>query len=683
MRYLYAFFLFSLLCVWPNAATAAQTTSEIIISEINWAGSTASIADEWIELYNPNGEDVDIGGWILTGSATGGEAILIADDVVIEAESTLLVANYDLESEKTTLVNSPDLTTSSLSLSNSSFEILLTTPDGLVIDEATLLAGSSTPSVSQERDLTTLEWRDTEISMNLTDELQMGTPGWVDEEEEEAGPLPSTPEDPEQEPEQEPEPETLPEEEPLTSPCTPAPAEPVDPEPIEEAEEPVEIKEPDVEEEPATGGTPEPEDLEEPEEVIVLSFLPNDIMINEIVSDPTEGDEWIELFNPGESIVDLNAWTIEDRAGRDTILQGVILPGSYVVIQDPNGALNNDGDDVILKDPNGQIIHSVSYDDSPPIKGESYAVDSNDEWMITTILTPGQENLFPEVEELVTEPETSPEPEAKIEVEETSEPAPTEEPVEEKVHTIVAVAAAPELAKEQVTKVSATASKKVDENQTIIGVVTALPETFGRQVAFIEGVQLYFYHANWPELSLGDVLSVTGEASSNRGEPRLKIASTEDIVILSHSNLSEEEVEISNIGSDNEGRLVTVHGSMLNREGDKMTFHDDSGEILIVSHVNSGIRWTDYDGVDLAITGVVRVIEGEPRIYPRSKEDVQDSPAGEVFSEQDENVPIAASTKQKPWLGLGLVALSGGSLAYWYVRERKRQKLLSFSHATK
>jgi hypothetical protein len=380
MRYLYAFFLFSLFSLWPNAASAVEATEQIYISEINWAGSSASIADEWIELYNPNGEDVDISGWILTGSATSGEAILIADAVIIGAESTLIIANYDLDSEKTTLTIEPDLVTSSLSLSNSSFEILLTTPEGLVIDEATKLAGSSTPSVSQERDLSTLEWHDAETSMNLSDALQMATPGWAKET---AGPLPSTPEDPEEE--LIPEPEEIPEdeeeappaEEPIVEPCMPAPTEP----------------EPD--EEPAIGGTPETEDLEEAEEVLIVSFLPNDILINEIVSNPMDGEEWIEIFNPGNTIVDLNAWTIEDRTGRDTVLEGIILPGSYMIIEDPNGTLNNDGDDVILKDPNGQIIDQVSYDEDPPGKGESYARIAESAWMITNIITPGQENVFP------------------------------------------------------------------------------------------------------------------------------------------------------------------------------------------------------------------------------------------------------------------------------------------------
>jgi hypothetical protein len=38
----------------------------IVINEVAWAGTVASTADEWIELYNPLEEAVDLTGWTLT-----------------------------------------------------------------------------------------------------------------------------------------------------------------------------------------------------------------------------------------------------------------------------------------------------------------------------------------------------------------------------------------------------------------------------------------------------------------------------------------------------------------------------------------------------------------------------------------------------------------------------------------
>ena len=38
----------------------------IVINEVAWAGTAASTYDEWIELYNPSEETVDLTGWTLT-----------------------------------------------------------------------------------------------------------------------------------------------------------------------------------------------------------------------------------------------------------------------------------------------------------------------------------------------------------------------------------------------------------------------------------------------------------------------------------------------------------------------------------------------------------------------------------------------------------------------------------------
>ncbi len=48
-----------------NALTSAYP-SHMVINEVAWGGTRASTHDEWVELYNPGPEDVDLTGWILT-----------------------------------------------------------------------------------------------------------------------------------------------------------------------------------------------------------------------------------------------------------------------------------------------------------------------------------------------------------------------------------------------------------------------------------------------------------------------------------------------------------------------------------------------------------------------------------------------------------------------------------------
>ena len=40
-------------------------SSNIIINEVAWMGTTASANSEWIELYNPSNSEVDLTGWTL------------------------------------------------------------------------------------------------------------------------------------------------------------------------------------------------------------------------------------------------------------------------------------------------------------------------------------------------------------------------------------------------------------------------------------------------------------------------------------------------------------------------------------------------------------------------------------------------------------------------------------------
>jgi hypothetical protein len=88
------------------------------------------------------------------------------------------------------------------------------------------------------------------------------------------------------------------------------------------------------------------------------------VVINEFVADPVSGnsaDEWIELYNPTSSPVNLNNWTITEGAGQVTVLSGTILPSGFFTIINPNGILNNDGDKLTLKDSGGIIVDMVAY----------------------------------------------------------------------------------------------------------------------------------------------------------------------------------------------------------------------------------------------------------------------------------------------------------------------------------
>jgi len=62
-----------------GAATGASAL-DVVFSEIAWMGTTASSTDEWIELYNNTGSDIDLTGWTLQ-AADGTPSISLAGTI--------------------------------------------------------------------------------------------------------------------------------------------------------------------------------------------------------------------------------------------------------------------------------------------------------------------------------------------------------------------------------------------------------------------------------------------------------------------------------------------------------------------------------------------------------------------------------------------------------------------------
>ena len=88
------------------------------------------------------------------------------------------------------------------------------------------------------------------------------------------------------------------------------------------------------------------------------------VVINEFVSDPVSGnsaDEWIEIYNPTSSAVNINNWTITEAAGQVTALSGSLQSHEFFTVTNPNGILNNDGDKLTLKDNSNNVVDMVAY----------------------------------------------------------------------------------------------------------------------------------------------------------------------------------------------------------------------------------------------------------------------------------------------------------------------------------
>ena len=114
-------------------------------------------------------------------------------------------------------------------------------------------------------------------------------------------------------------------------------------------------------------------------DTITVNIQSHEITINEFIPNP-EGDdeenEWIEIYNGSNSIVDISGWQLDDEASGSqpfTFPQNTLIaPKSYIVFPRPitKIALNNEGDSVRLLLPEGVVFQEVQYSKAKQLRAK-------------------------------------------------------------------------------------------------------------------------------------------------------------------------------------------------------------------------------------------------------------------------------------------------------------------------
>jgi hypothetical protein len=124
--------LFSVFLLWP-----IRSLAQPVINEILWMGSDSSTTDEWIEIYNPESEEIDLSGWSVWSKSAAGEAkraVLFDTGAVIEPDSYLVIARRSAATSA--LLSDPDVLSADLSLLNTGLYLVLRDAGGNIVDEA-------------------------------------------------------------------------------------------------------------------------------------------------------------------------------------------------------------------------------------------------------------------------------------------------------------------------------------------------------------------------------------------------------------------------------------------------------------------------------------------------------------------------------------------------------------------
>jgi PKD repeat protein len=333
-----------------------------------------------------------------------------------------------------------------------------------------------------------------------------------------------------------------------------------------------------------------------------LNDYPN-ILISELFPNPAgrDDDEFIELFNPNIFEVNLSGWTIKDasKSGKWKIKDSTIIePQEYIVFtkDDTEINLNNDSDSVYLLDPTENIIDKISYRGAK--EEMSYSLDKNNNWLWSYNITPWEEQSFFEFSTFDNYSNFSPEniPDPIINLGEI---------------------------------------KNLDPGSKVeaIGLVTAEPGILGKQIFYLDGLQVYMYSKDFPELALGDKIKVIGETSKANGEIRIKIKNKEDIEFLGEKETPQiKETFIEDLGENLIGNLIKINGEITEHKGDTLWIDDNTEELKIYINKYTGINLDKCNPGQLAeVTGILSKTGSDYRLLPRYLEDIK---LGKVLGEK-------------------------------------------------
>ena len=321
-----------LLHPWQVLARApAVPPRRVLISEVAWAGTAASANDEWIELYNPQAEAVDLTGWRLA-AADGSPDIALQGSIA--GHGFFLLERTD----DSTVSDIPADQIYTGALNNGGEALTLYGPQGEVVDTANHEGGGWPAGDAAQR-----------ATMERIGLAPDGAGAWgtnnaaVTHGHDAAGnPLRGT--------------AKFANSVNLTTP-TPTPGPTPTPTPtLTPTSSPTPT--------PTSGPTPTPKPL--PGRVVIGEVLPHPRYDWNHDGEANSGDEFIEILNLGPGAVNLDNWLLDDGPGGSPpfeIPETGLLPGHVVVFfaAQTHLRLADRGDMVRLFTPDGRLVDQMRY----------------------------------------------------------------------------------------------------------------------------------------------------------------------------------------------------------------------------------------------------------------------------------------------------------------------------------
>jgi hypothetical protein len=147
-----------------------------------------------------------------------------------------------------------------------------------------------------------------------------------------------------------------------------------------------------------TANAAETDGADEAQSAETTSIVINEVVYDDVVPDTKDS---IELYNAGDTTVDLAGWSLhddKDRTGKGTI-SGTLEPGEFVVytqLEDGEGDFDfglGKGDSVVLKNAEGTVVDQLDYKATASRADWSRCPDGTGDFAAATQLTLGAANI--------------------------------------------------------------------------------------------------------------------------------------------------------------------------------------------------------------------------------------------------------------------------------------------------
>lgn len=208
------------------------------------------------------------------------------------------------------------------------------------------------------------------------------------------------------------------------------------------------------------------------------------------------------------------------------------------------------------------------------------------------------------------------------------------------------------------------------------GIVAVEPGIFGSQYFYIiqggtsalrstqggeGGVQVYMNKKDFPSFKVGDLVTVSGELSQAYGELRLKVKSKTGIKVETQLNASLQapnQLEIVDIGEEQEGSLVMVQGEITELKTSYMYVDDGTDELRVYFKKGASIdRKQLLVGQEVKVTGIISQNSGGYQLLPRGNFDIE-----KISNSSDDILVLQSADKNinAPVAETYLTATAGG-----------------------